>query len=369
MPSHHHWPSADHCGGALGGCCIASLSRLRSQRPTRDPHAIPTSLWDFHRVGRLHRRLGLSQMTANSPDRGATLEVWPELPYEAWKDTLATLHMNLQIVGKVRLSLTPFEPQWANVPLYLSARGLTTTPMESADTIFQVDVDLIDHQVVIATARGEIRRVALTARPVADFYADFMSNLGALGIRAGIRPIPDEVSDPIPFAEDSVHATYEPEWANRFWRVLSQVDLVLKDHRSRYRGRTSPVHFFWGTFDLANTRFSGRPAQPPPGAGLIARRSADAELVCGGFWPGDPRFPQAAFFSYTYPKPDGIERQVIEPKAAAWSTDLGEFALPYEDVRRSESPKEAILEFLESTYAAGARLAGWDRSLLVERAG
>jgi hypothetical protein len=301
-------------------------------------------------------------------NRIARAELWPELPYNAWKDTLETLHMNLQIVGKVRLALAPFEAQWANVPLYLSVRGLTTAPMASAGLIFQIDVDLIDHQVVIQTVRGDTRRVALTARPVAEFYADFMSNLGALGIEARIRAIPDEVSDPIPFAEDTTHAAYEPEWANRFWRVLSRIDLVLKDHRSRFLGRTSPVHFFWGSFDLANSRFSGRAAEPRPGAGIIERKGGDAEQVCAGFWPGHARFPQAAFFSYTYPKPEGIEQQAIEPPKAGWSSDLGEFALPYEDVRSSASPEEAILRFFESTYAAGARLARWDPSLLVERA-
>jgi hypothetical protein len=301
-------------------------------------------------------------------NRLAGPEAWPELPYNAWKDTLETLHMKLQIVGKVRLALTPFEPQWANVPLYLSARGLTTTPMASADLIFQIDVDLIDHQVVIQTGRSETRRVALAARPVADFYADFMSNLDALGIDARIRPIPDEVSDPIPFADDKVHTAYEPEWANRFWRVLSRIDLVLKDHRSRFRGRTSPVHFFWGTFDLANSRFSGRAVEPRPGAGLIERKGGDAEQVCAGFWPGHAHFPQPAFFSYTYPKPDGIEQQAIEPPQAGWNSNLGEFALLYDDVRSSPSPEEAILQFFESTYAVGARLARWDPSLVVERA-
>jgi hypothetical protein len=180
-----------------------------------------------------------------------------------------------------------------------------------------------------------------------------MSNLSALGIDARIRPIPDEVSDPIPFAEDTIHAAYEPEWANRFWRVLSQIDVLLKEHRSRFRGRTSPVQFFWGTFDLANSRFSGRAVEPRPGA---------------GFWPGHAHFPQAAFFSYTYPKPDGIESQVIEPAQAGWNSDLGEFALLYDDVRASPSPEEAILRFFESTYAAGARLGRWDPSLILERA-
>jgi hypothetical protein len=299
--------------------------------------------------------------------RASTHEVWPELPYAAWKDTLATLHMNLQIVGKVRLSLTPFEPQWANVPLYLTARGLTTTPMAHEGLAFQVDVDLVDHHVLIQTARGETRRVALTARPVADFYADFMSNLKALGIEARFKPSPDEVADPIPFAEDTIHSAYEPEWANRFWRVLSQVDLVLKDHRARYRGRTSPVHFFWGSFDLANTRFSGRPVDPPPGSGLLERLGGDAEQICAGFWPGHEHFPHPAFFAYTYPKPAGIEEQAIAPAEAAWSPELGEFALLYDDVRQIESPRDAILRFCESTYVAGARLTGWDPKLVVAR--
>ena len=158
-----------------------------------------------------------------------------------------------------------------------------------------------------------------------------------------------------------------PEWANRFWRVLSQVDMVLKAHRSRFRGRSSAVHFFWGSFDLSNTRYSGRPADPPPGAGLIARLSEDAEQICAGFWPGHARFPQAAFFSYTYPKPDGIEQHVIKPEAARWSSDLGEFALLYDDVRKSESPEDAILQFYESSYAAGARMRGWDPALVVGR--
>jgi hypothetical protein len=282
----------------------------------------------------------------------------------AWKDTLETLHMKLQVVGKLRLALSPPEPQWAHVPLYVTARGLTTTPMESAGTIFQVDVDLIDHHVLIRTTRGDVRPVALGNGSVAAFYAELMSNLEALGIEVHIRAVPDEVPDPIPFAEDTVHVAYEPEWANRFWRVLSQVDLVFKEHRSRFKGRTTPVNFFWGSFDLACTRFSGRPADPPDGAGVIARGSADAEQICGGFWPGFQRFPQAAFFSYTYPKPDGIEQVTIEPSVAGWNADLGEFALLYEDVRKSPSPRDQILRFLESTYAAGARLRDWDPNLV-----
>ena len=287
--------------------------------------------------------------------------MWPELPYERWKDTLDTLHMNLQIVGKVRLALTPFEPQWANVPLYVTSRGLTTTPMRSQGVIFQIDVDLVDHTVQIETIKGETRQVALTARPVADFYSDFMSNLSELGIRAKFRPVPDEVSDPIPFAEDVVHSAYEPEWANRFLQVLLQADLVLKEHRSRFRGRASPVHFFWGTFDLANSRYSGRSVTPPSDAGYIERLGGDAEVACAGFWPGSERYPRAAFYAYTYPKPDGIEKE-----AAGWSAELGEFALPYDEVRNSASPRERILNFFESTYEAGARLGRWDPGLVIK---
>ncbi len=293
--------------------------------------------------------------------------IWPELPYEAWKDTLVTLHMKLQVVGKLRLALSPAEPEWAHVALYLTSRGLTTGPMSSGGLIFAVEVDLVAHEVLITTVAGEPRRVALTARPVAAFYKEFMAALEGLGIHVRFRPVPDEVSDPIPFAEDTVHSAYDRQWASRFFHVLAQADLVLKEHRARFRGRTSPVHFFWGSFDLATTRYSGRPAEPPPGAGLIARRSEDAEQICAGFWPGSTTFPEAAFYSYTYPKPDGIEGQRIEPPQANWDPNLGEFALLYEDVRKTASPREMILGFCESTYAAGARLRGWDPGLVAEQ--
>ena len=288
---------------------------------------------------------------------------WPELPYDVWKDTLATLHMKVQIVGKLRLALSPPEPEWAHVALYLTARGLTTGPMSSGGSIFEVDVDLVAHEVLITTATGATRRVALSARPVAVFYAEFMTVLESLGIRVTLHAVPDEVSDPIPFAEDTVHSAYDAEWATRFLHVLAQADLVLKEHRARFRGRTSPVHFFWGSFDLALTRYSGRRAEPPPGAGLIARKSEDAEQICVGFWPGSAAFPNPAFYSYTYPKPDGIEEA-----EAGWNPSLGEFAILYEDVRKAASPRDVVLRFCESTYAAGARLRGWDPSLVVERA-
>jgi len=292
---------------------------------------------------------------------------WPELPYEAWKDTLDTLHMKAQIVGKLRVALSPPEPEWAHVALYVTPRGLATGPMSSSGLIFGVDLDLVAHQVSITTATGQTRQLALAARPVAAFYEEFMAALGALGIEVKFRPVPDEVSDPIPFAEDTVHSAYDPVWANRFFHVLAQSDLVLKEHRARFRGRTSPVHFFWGSFDIANTRYSGRPAEPPPGANLLARKSEDAEQICVGFWPGGATFPDAAFYSYTYPKPDGIEAVRIGPPPASWDAKLGEFALLYKDVRKAASPREAILEFCESTYAAGATLRDWDPGLIVER--
>jgi len=292
---------------------------------------------------------------------------WPELPYEAWKDTLDTLHMKAQIVGKLRLALSPPEPEWAHVALYLTPRGLATGPMSSAGLIFGVDLDLVAHHVSITTTTGETRQVPLVARPVAAFYEEFMAALGALGIQAKFRPVPDEVTDPIPFAEDTAHSAYDPAWANRFFNVLAQADLVLKEHRARFRGRTSPVHFFWGSFDIANTRYSGRPAEPPPGAGLLARKSEDAEQICVGFWPGGATFPEAAFYSYTYPKPDGIEEVRITPPQASWDANLGEFALLYKDARTAASPREAILDFCASTYAAGARLRGWDPGLVAER--
>jgi hypothetical protein len=280
---------------------------------------------------------------------------WPDLPYDEWSPTRETLHMCVQVIGKVRLALTPLEPGWGNVPLYVTARGLTTSPMWGGRSVFDVDVDLIDHQVVIADTDGRVERVALTARPVADFYADFMDRLHGLGVQVEINTTPSEVPDPIPFPEDTVHASYEPEWATRFLSLLSRVDLIFKEHRAGFRGRSTPVHFFWGTFDLAYTRFSGRPAEPPPGADLIMRLSADAEQVCAGFWPGNAQLPEPAFFSYAYPKPDGIETAAVRPAGTAWNDRIGEFILTYGDARRSGDVRSALLGFLESTYEAGAQ--------------
>jgi hypothetical protein len=288
---------------------------------------------------------------------------WPELPYEAWRETRDTLHMYLQILGKVRLALAPMEPQWGQVPLYVTARGLNTSPIPHPNGVFDLDVDFVDHVVSVRTTRGSVERVPLEPRTVADFYAETMRALASAGVPVAITETPSEVPNPIPFPEDVEHRSYEPEWANRFWHALVSVDTVMKEHRARFRGRVSPVHFFWGTFDLAVTRFSGRPAEPPPGADVIMRHSADVEQACVGFWPGDANVPEPSFFAYTYPSPPGIEEARVEPQAAGWSTKLGEFLLPYEAVRTAPDPRGALLEFLESTYRAGADLAGWDPAL------
>jgi hypothetical protein len=291
-------------------------------------------------------------------------DTWPDIPYEAWRDTKDTLHMYTQVIGKLRLALSPPEPQWAHVALYVTARGLTTGPVPFEDRVFQVDFDLIDHALSIADSDGGMRRIALMPRTVADFYTIVMEALRSLGIDVRISIVPSEVPDPIPFPEDTIHAAYDHDSVSRFWRALVQVDKALRVHRGSFLGRSSQVNFFWGTFDLAYTRYSGRSAEPPPGSGLIYERSADAEQICAGFWPGDDRFAHPAFFSYTYPKPEGVERAAIRPRSASWSNEIGEFLIPYDDVRTAQYPATDLLAFFESTYETGAALAGWDRSAL-----
>ena len=289
---------------------------------------------------------------------------WPELPFDAWAPTMETLHMELQIIGKIRLALTRRQPQWANVPIYLTARGLTTTPMWSGRTGFAIDVDLIDHEVIVALNDGRIERVPLRARPVADFYQELTGRLRSLDIEPSITIVPSEVNDPIPFPQDTIHTAYEPEWAHRFWRLLARIHLVLNEHRGRFTGRVSPVSFWWGTFDLSVLRYSGRRVEPPSGVGIIRRVGGDAETVCVGFWPGNAALQEPAFFAYGYPAPDGIEQAAIRPTGAGWNAAIGEFILPYEAVRRSPDPRQAILDFAESTFLAGASRQGWDPALL-----
>ncbi|HKF92133.1 MAG TPA: DUF5996 family protein [Acidimicrobiia bacterium] len=287
------------------------------------------------------------------------MDDWPALPFDDWRDTRDTLHMCTQIVGKLRLALSPFEPQWANVPLYVTARGLTTSPVPDGLRTFDVEFDLVDHRLVVRASDGSIEQLPLRPRAVADFFADLMGALDRLGIDVTISPGPSEVADPIPFAEDRVHHSYEPADARRFFHVLSQADVVLKEHRSRFNGKAPPVEFFWGSFDLVGIRFSGRPATPPPGADTITRYGGDAEQICGGFWPGQDAFPAAAFFAYGYPKPDGIEQASIAPEGAGWNPDIGEFVFPYDAMRMAPDPRRALLDFLESTYDACAQRLGW----------
>ncbi|HEY6377651.1 MAG TPA: DUF5996 family protein [Candidatus Dormibacteraeota bacterium] len=287
---------------------------------------------------------------------------WPALPYDDWRETRATLHMYTQVIGKIRLALSPFEPGWANVPLYLTSRGLTTSPIPVGLRTVDAEFDLIDHVLVLRSSDGDVER-RLLGGPVADFYQDVVGALARLRVDVTISPVPSEVPDPIAFPEDRRHLTYNPAHAHRFWRVLSMVDVVLKQHRAAFRGRTTPVQFFWGSFDLALTRFSGRPATPPADAGIIARFGGDAEQICAGWWPGDERFPHAAFFAYGYPKPDGVEHVSIRPSGAHWSAEIGEFLLPYAAVRAAPDPRAAILAFVESTYEASAALMGWSSDL------
>ena len=292
------------------------------------------------------------------------MDEWPGLPYDEWRDTRDTLHMYTQVVGKIRLALSPFEPQWANVPLYVTARGLTTSPVPSGLRAFDIEFDLVDHRLVVRSSDGGVEQFRLRPRAVADFFADVIAALARLGVDVTISPGPSEVPDPIPFAEDRTHQSYEPEQANRFFRVLSAVDVVLKEHRSRFNGKAPPVHFFWGSFDLVGARFSGRSATPPPGADTITRYGGDAEQICGGFWPGHAGFPSAAFFAYGYPKPGGIEDAPIKPAGAAWDAEIGEFVFPYEAMRATPDPRRALLDFLESTYDACAQRLGWSPELI-----
>jgi Family of unknown function (DUF5996) len=295
---------------------------------------------------------------------GALLEArWPPLPYEAWRPTRDTLHMYVQIIGKVRLALAPMAPQWEQVPLYVTARGVNTSPIPHPNGVFDIDVDFVDHVVSVRTVAGAVERVPLEPRSVADFYAELMGALARGGVAVEITTAPSELAHPIPFPEDEEHRSYEPEWANRFWHVLASVDAVIKEHRASFRGKASPVQFFWGSFDLAYARFSGRLLEPPPGAGVITRHAHDAEQFCAGFWAGDEKVREPAFFSYTWPHPVGLEEAEIRPQAAGWNSDSGLFLLPYEAVRADPDPRRALLAFLDATYQAAAERAGWPPEL------
>ena len=290
-------------------------------------------------------------------------ESWPSLPFSSWKDTCATLHMWTQIVGKVRLALTPRINHWWNVPLYASSRGLTTSAIPYGDLVFEIEFDFIDHKLWIRVSNGVSREIALIPRSVADFYQEFMSTLRSAGIDVKIWTTPAEIPDPIPFEQDRIHASYDPEYAHRFWRILVSSEEVLTEFRSRFIGKTSPVHFFWGSFDLAVSRFSGRRAPERQGADSITREAYSHEVISVGFWPGGGEV-DALFYSYAAPEPPGFAQQQAQPSKAFYHPNLKEFVLMYEDVRNAVSPSQAILDFCESTYDAGANLGKWDREAL-----
>ena len=288
-------------------------------------------------------------------------EAWPALPLSEWADTYATLHMWTQIVGKVRLALSPRINHWWEVPLYVSARGLTTSPIPYGDRSFEIQFDFIDHKLDIATADGQNRSMPLVSQSVADFYSKFMGMLGSLGIEAKIWKMPVEIPNPIRFDQDRTHASYDPVYAHRFWRILVTVDSVFKEFRSRFIGKSSPVHFFWGSFDLAVTRFSGRRAPERPGADSITREAYSHEAISVGFWPGGGDMKGAAFYAYAAPEPAGFGEQTVRPAKAFYSKQMSEFFLMYDDVRASDSPWDTLLDFCQSTYDAGADLGKWDR--------
>ncbi len=294
---------------------------------------------------------------------------WPPLPIGAWRDTCVGLHLCTQIVGKVRLALTPKANQWWNVPLYVTARGLTTSPMPWGDATFAIDLDFIDHEVVVEDSDGGRRAMPLISRSVADFHRELFHVLGAMGIHVQIRPTPVECPSMTPFHEQTAVRAYDAVEAHRFWRVLRSIEPVFERFRAGFRGKCSPVHFFWGSFDLAVTRFSGRRA-PPRGSSVIERDAYDEECISVGFWPGDAWNAlgnppvDAAFYSYASPEPPGFAGEPVRPVDARYSPRLREFIVPYEGIRRAPDPCVAILEFAQSTYDAGARLGGWDARTL-----
>jgi len=296
---------------------------------------------------------------------------WPPLPFEAWKDTCATLHMWTQIVGKIRLAQTPWVNHSWHVPLYLTARGLTTSPIRYDPRVFQIDFDFIDHQLLIQAGDGPMRSMALQPRSVADFYQNLFAQLAELDIDVTINTTPNEVADGIPFERDQQHHSYDPEYANRFWRTLLQADRVMKEFRARFKGKCSPVHFFWGSFDLAVTRFSGRAAPPHPGGvphlpDAVTREAYSQEVSSLGFWPGNTAAPTPIFYSYAYPEPSGFAEAKVRPAEAFYEPKLREFMLPYDVVRTAEKPDEVLLDFAQSTYDAASILAKWDRDALRE---
>jgi hypothetical protein len=285
-----------------------------------------------------------------------------------WKDTYATLHMWTQVVGKVRMELTPPLNHWWNVPLYVTPCGLSTSTIPYGNRSFEMEFDFFESRLAIRTSDPKTASVALAPRSVADFYQDLMAALGSLNIQVKIWKMPVEVPDPIPFDRDTVHAAYDPEQARRLWRILLSIDGVFKVFRSRFVGKSSPVHFFWGSFDLAHTRFSGRRVpprnDPDPVLRKIMQEAYSHEVISAGWWPGSGEITEAAFYCYAAPTPAGFANQQVRPAEAFYHSGMGEYLLMYDDLRRAKSPSAALIEFLQSTYEAGATAGKWDRAAL-----
>jgi hypothetical protein len=293
-----------------------------------------------------------------------TRGLWPALPLEEWRDTYATLHMWTQMVGKTRLALAPWQNHWWQVTLHLTARGLATGPMPSGSRSLDAEFDFVEHNLVLRTDEGTVRKIALRPRSVAEFYEVYLEALDSLGVHVKLWPVPVEVEHPIPFPDDREHASYDAEYAHRFWRALLAAEDVFKRFRGGFLGKCSPVHFFWGSFDLAVTRFSGRRAPERPEADRVTQEAYSHEVISAGFWPGSGVVQEAAFYAYAAPEPAGLREVTPQPGAAYYEPRMNLFILPYAAVRAAAAPAEALLEFLESTYNEAAKLAGWDRASL-----
>lgn len=290
----------------------------------------------------------------------ATVDPWPPLPYEEWRPTLDNLHLCSQVVGKIRLALAPMEPQWNQVPLQITSRGLWSPPLTARGVGFDIEMDLLAHQVLVRDRAGAVIAVPLNDRPIAAFYADVMAALAKLGADVRVSTLPSELPHPVRFQDDHRPRAYDPAAASRFLTILTSVQSALGPFHAAYRGRSTPVQFFWGSFDLNLSRYSGRPAEPPPDVGVIMRYTCDAEHFCVGWWPGSPQMPRPGFYAYAYPQPAGLELAALSDAPGGWDSTLGEFFLPYDEVRSLESPEAAIDAFAEMTYIAAAELSGWD---------
>ena len=297
-----------------------------------------------------------------------TTNSWPALPLAQWKETYGTLHMWTQIVGKIRLALAPLVNHWWNVTLYVTPRGLTTSAMPYNDRLIRIDFDFIDHMVLIQTTDGSTKSISLRPRSVAEFYQEMMAAIGSLGMPVKIWTTPVEVPDRTPFENDHKHATYDPEYAQRVWRIMAQASRVFTEFRSRFIGKVSPIHFFWGSFDLAVTRFSGRTAPSHPGVPncgrFVAVEAYSHEVSSCGFWPGGGPVNEPSFYAYAYPEPQAFKDYPVKPQEAFYHTGMGEFLLPYDVVRNAKSPDEVLLSFMQTTYEAAATCAKWERRAL-----